>query len=354
MRLIVLCLGGLAAFAGGALFWGYLAFTAPGPLPAATNLVIPRGAGLERIADRLAAAGILENRWIFTTAVGLLGNRRKLRAGEYRFPAHASARIAMEVLIFAKPVLRHLTVPEGLTTAQVVAEIDRADGLEGKITDRPAEGSLLPETYSFTYGDSREEMVARMRKAMEETLDTLWKERAPDLPLKSPREALILASIVEKETGLPAERPHVAAVFLNRLRRGMRLQSDPTVIYALTHGAGPLSRPLVHADFDTPSPYNSYLYEGLPPGPIANPGRASLLAVLHPDDSDDLYFVADGSGGHVFAKTLAEHNRNVARLRQLRPAVSPAKPAPPPPSPAGAAPPPAAPAPGSDAVKPVE
>ncbi len=223
----------------------------------------------------------------------------------------------MNVLMFAKPVVRRLTVPEGLTTQQVLAQIDHTEGLEGKISTLPAEGGLLPETYDFSYGDSRQEMIVRMRKAMAETLATLWKTHAPEIRLQTPEQALILASIVEKETGRAEERPRVAAVFLNRLAHHMRLQSDPTVVYALANGKGPLGRPLTHADLDVASYYNTYLHDGLPPGPIANPGKASLVAVLHPADSDDLYFVADGAGGHVFAKTLDEHNKNVAHLRRM-------------------------------------
>ena len=308
----------LALLALGALLWGYRQFTAPGPLREATALVIPKGLGVGAIGDRLAEGGVIADARVFTAGVYLFRNHRALRAGEYEFPAHASAAEAMAVLIYAKPVVRHLTVAEGLTSAQAVAEIDHGEGLEGAIATTPAEGSLLPETYNFSWGDSREGLGRRMERAMRETLATLWRGRAAGLGLATPEEALVLASIVEKETAKPAERPLVAAVFLNRLRRHMRLQSDPTVVYALTRGKGPLGRPLTHADLETGSPYNTYLVEGLPPTPIDNPGKASILATLHPAESEDLYFVADGSGGHVFAKTLAEHNHNVARLRQLQ------------------------------------
>ena len=215
-------------------------------------------------------------------------------------------------------MVRRLTIAEGITSAEALEEIEHADGLEGAIKETPAEGSLLPETYSFSWGDSREAMVRRMQKAMSETLEALWQARAPDLALETPEEALVLASIVEKETAKAEERPRVAEVFLNRLRHRMRLQSDPTVVYALTHGKGALGRALTHADLNSGSRYNTYLVDGLPPTPIGNPGKASIMAVLHPAAGDDLYFVADGSGGHVFAKTLAEHNHNVARLRQMQ------------------------------------
>ncbi|MCH8835131.1 MAG: endolytic transglycosylase MltG, partial [Proteobacteria bacterium] len=217
-----------------------------------------------------------------------------------------------------KTVVRRLTVAEGLTTTQVLAQLNRTEGLAGDLPSPPGEGTLLPETYHFSYGERRDAMVARMRAAMDETLARLWDSRAPGLPLKSPREALILASIVEKETALPEERSRIAAVFLNRLGKGMRLQSDPTVAYALTGGRGPLGRPLSRADLKTPSPFNTYLIDGLPPGPVSNPGRAAMAAVLDPVATEDFYFVADGTGGHVFARTLGEHNRNVVRWRKFQ------------------------------------
>lgn len=307
-----------AALAGGFALWSAFAFTASGPLERAKALVIPKGLGVEGIGRQLALGGVIERPWLFALGVRVLGNHRTLRAGEYEFPARASAEDAMAILIYAKPVVRRLTVPEGLTSFQALDQIARTDGLEGTLTEVPLEGSLLPETYNFSWGDGRNEILARMQKAMSETLEALWQARAPGLPLKTPEEALVLASMVEKETGKPEERARVAAVFLNRLRRHMRLQSDPTVAYALAGGKGPLGRPLSHADLESPSRYNTYLIDGLPPAPIANPGRASLLAALHPADTDELYFVADGAGGHSFAKSLDEHNRNVARLRQLQ------------------------------------
>lgn len=221
------------------------------------------------------------------------------------------------MLAAGRTVVRRLTVPEGFTTFQVVALVEGAEGLEGEVGDIPGEGELLPETFFYSWGDTRRQMIARARRAMSEALAELWPKRAPDLPLRSPAEAVVLASIVEKETAIGEERPQVAAVFINRLRRGMRLQADPTVIYGLTGGRSVLDRPLSRADLETAHPWNTYVIAGLPPTPIANPGRASLQAVLRPASSDDLYFVADGTGRHLFAATLAEHNRNVARLREI-------------------------------------
>ncbi len=303
----------------GAVFvWAYAQFVRTGPLAAPKTVIIPRGAGLDDIAAQLAGAGVLSDPLIFRIGAWLAGRDKSLRAGEYVFAARISPRQAVALLQSGKTVVRRLTVAEGLTTAQILAQLKRTEGLEGDIPSPPGEGTLLPETYHFSYGGRRDAMVARMREAMGETFARLWESRAPGLPLKTPREALILASIVEKETALPDERGRIAAVFLSRLAKGMRLQSDPTVVYALTGGLGPLGRPLTRADLKTPSPFNTYLIDGLPPGPVSNPGRAAMAAVLNPPDTDDLYFVADGAGGHVFARTLGEHNRNVVRWRKIQ------------------------------------
>lgn len=310
-------LTGLGLAAAVLLHFGWQRFTEPGPLPGPVAFVVEPGAGVAAIARNLEAAGILKDRRIFIAGVRLMGGERPLQAGEYLFPARVSPRGAMELLQSGRVLVRRLTVAEGLTVVQVLALLHRADGLVGEITAPPPEGSLLPETYHYRRGDERPAMLGRMRDAMETTVSELWPARASGLPLNGPEEALVLASIVERETGLPEERPRVAAVFLNRLRRGMRLQSDPTVIYGLSGGRGDLGRPLTRADLATPTPYNTYVIDGLPPGAIANPGADSIAATLHPAETDELYFVADGNGGHVFARTLAEHNRNVAKWRRI-------------------------------------
>ncbi|MEC9345467.1 MAG: endolytic transglycosylase MltG [Pseudomonadota bacterium] len=290
---------------------------APGPLGAAATVVVPRGEGPRAIADRLTGAGVITDRYLFLARlrVGQLSGR--LQAGEYLFPAAISLSAVIDQLVAGRTVVRKVTVPEGLTVREIRALLDDTPGLEGP-TPEVAEGSLLPETYHYALGDTRAALVARMQAAMREVLAELWAGRKADLPLATPEEALVLASIVEKETGIAAERPLVAGVFVNRLRLGMRLQSDPTVIHAVTGGEVALDRALTRSDLRFESPYNTYLNAGLPPGPIACPGRDAIAAVLDPAETDDLYFVADGTGGHAFAKTLDAHNRNVRRWRKLQ------------------------------------
>jgi len=319
-------LASLVAFAVSALvvagglfaFYGLDRFERPGPLAADTVIYIPQGAGVEAIARQLHEAGAIEDPLMFRLGVRLLRAGHELRAGEYLFAAALSTRDTIDLLRRGETVVRRLTLAEGLTSHEIVALVEQAEALEGRVDIAPPEGSLLPETYHYARGDRRAEVIARMGRARDRLLSELWLARAPNLPVATPEQAVVLASIIEKETGVAAERARVASVFVNRLRKGMRLQSDPTVVYGLTGGKGPLGRALTRKDLQAPSPYNTYLNPGLPPGPIANPGRASLEAVLDPAKTAFLYFVADGSGGHAFAKTLAEHNRNVAKWRKFK------------------------------------
>lgn len=298
--------------------WGYARFTEPGPLQQDVVLILPKGGGVAGIAGRLNRAGLITDQRIFRIGVRWTGSARRLRAGEYKFAAASSMRQIIALLVSGETVVRRFTVAEGLTSAQVHALLADVDGLSGKITEPGGEGTLLPETYHFAYGDSRQGMLQRMQTGMKEALAELWPKRDKTLPFATPEDAVILASIVEKETGIAGERPRISGVFINRLRMGMRLQSDPTVVYALTLGSGPLGRALKRADLDVDSPYNTYRNKGLPPTPIANPGREALAAVLQPAVTKDLYFVADGSGGHVFAATYAVHQKNVQRWRRFK------------------------------------
>ena len=302
----------------GLFWWGWTGINGPGPAFEDTRVVIPRGAGLEVIGSQLEDAGVVPHRLFFVAGAVLTGRQRPVRAGEYLFPAGASVRAVLDQMREGRVIIRRITIPEGLSVAQAFELVASAEGLTGPLPSLTAEGGLLPETYNFSWGDSRAEVIARMIRAMEEAVADAWSKRAPNLPLTTPRDLVTLASIIEKETAVAAERARVSAVFVNRLRKGMRMQSDPTVIYGITGGKAPLERALTRADLDRPTPYNSYTNSGLPPGPIANPGRASLLAAAQPGNFDDLYFVADGAGGHAFAQTLEEHNRNVARWRRLQ------------------------------------
>jgi len=315
---LVLVLIGIVVVAGYAGYRYILdEFDHPGPLAEPITVVIPQGSGLASIADRLHAAGVVANPLIFEAGVRIAENTRDLKAGEYRFEASISPRQAMDRLISGAVVPHKVTVAEGLTTQRVLAIVTATEALTGEITLAPNDGDLLPETYHFALNDTRDAVLQRMMTAMRDTLAELWPNRAEGLPLETPEQAVILASIVEKETGVPEERAHVASVFVNRLRKNMRLQSDPTVIYGIDP-SGTLGRGLTRRDLETATPYNTYVIAGLPPGPICNPGRDALVAVLHPLDTKDLYFVADGTGGHAFAPTLSEHNRNVARWRRIQ------------------------------------
>jgi UPF0755 protein len=290
------------------------AWSGPGPLAQEVTLVVPRG-GASAIADALAERGVVGQPLIFLAAAWITTGDGPLRAAEFTFPARASLRDVFDILRRGRPVQRRLTIPEGFNARQIAALLERTEGLTGELPVL-VEGAVLPETYAYQFGETRTALLRRATAAMDQALAEIWAGRAPNLPLASPREALILASIVEKETGRADERGRVAGVFINRLRRGMMLQSDPTTAYAAADG-GVLDRPLTRADLDRDHPFNTYRIRGLPPGPIASPGRDALRAVARPDATDMLFFVADGTGGHAFARTLEEHNRNVARWREI-------------------------------------
>ncbi|MDF1585710.1 endolytic transglycosylase MltG [Marinimicrococcus flavescens] len=319
LALALVVVSAAAGAAGWLALYYYL--QEPGPLREELVLELPRGSGVMGIARQLAEADVIRWPLAFAGAARLEGRDRSLRAGEFRFTPGMSPAEVLALLESGKIVLHRITVPEGLTVAETYALLEASEVLTGELPAQPPEGSLLPETYMVPRGEPRVAIVERMRAAMKTALEEAWAGRQEDLPLEGPQQALILASVIEKETAVAAEYPLVAAVFVNRLRRGMRLQTDPTVIYALTEGEGPLGRPLTRADLETDHPYNTYKNGGLPPGPIASPGRGALAAAVNPADVDFLYFVADGSGGHAFARTLREHNRNVARWRRVRDAA---------------------------------
>lgn len=315
--LVTIALVGLMA-GGGGFFYVKGQVHVPGLNVAPVRVLIEPGLGVHAIANRLSQAGVIRDAVMFRLWARYSEQHTKLRAGEYEFPARASIVQTLDVLTSGKTVVRKLTIAEGLSVTEALMIVQDAEGLSGAITDIPDEGWLLPETYYYSWGDNRNALIGRMADNMGETLAKLWAARPDGYILKSPKDVLVLASIVEKETGVAAERPKIAGVFLNRLKKGMRLQSDPTVVYALTDGAGALGRALTRDDLKIDSPYNTYRIKGLPPGPIANPGRAALAAVLNPAKTDALYFVADGTGGHVFAKTLRDHNRNVQKWRKIK------------------------------------
>ncbi len=298
--------------------WSYKLAQAPGPLSQTRNVVIERGSSNEDVAALLEKDGIVDNAHAFLALIWLTKPGAPIiKAGEYEFTAGISMQDALALIRSGRVVTYKLTMPEGWTSARILERIRNQPALTGEITRPAPEGSLLPDTYLYHRGMSRDDLIAEMQATRDRVLKQLWAGRASGLPLKTPEEAVILASIVEKETGLAEERPRVAAVFVNRLKRHMRLQSDPTTIYGITEGKSRLERPLRRSDIAEKTPYNTYQIDGLPPTPIANPGREALAAVLNPIKSDELYFVADGTGGHVFSATLKEHQDNVKRWRQL-------------------------------------
>ncbi|MEI9963738.1 MAG: endolytic transglycosylase MltG [Caulobacteraceae bacterium] len=298
--------------------WGLWSMSSPGPPArhgAATTVILRHGATLPEIASNLEDSGVVRSASIFMAAAQATGAARALKAGEYAFPSRASLGQVLTMIRQGRIVHHAITIPEGLTSAEAVDILNASDVLTGPAVV-PPEGSLLPETYEVQRGDTRAGVLRRMMAARDRLIAELWPRRRADLPFKTPEEAVTLASVVEKETGVAAERPRVAAVFVNRLVKGMRLESDPTVIYAVSQGR-PLGRGLRQSELLDPSPYNTYMNAGLPPTPICNPGRASIAAVLDPPRTDELYFVANGTGGHSFAATLEEHVRNVQRWRQI-------------------------------------
>ena len=306
--------------AGVALYFGKREFDGPGPSATTTNFMVRPNTGAAEIADQLERRGLISDSRIFRIGVRAYDKGAVLKPGEYEIKARASMRDIMDLLESGKSVLASLTIPEGLTVEQAFQRIAEHEALTGDMpAEMPPEGSLIADTQRFTRGATRQQIIDKMMADQKRLVESVWNRRVSNLPLADINEFVTLASIVEKETGVADERSRVAAVFINRLNKGMRLQSDPTILYGLFGGKGrPADRPIYQSDIDKPTPYNTYVIDGLPPGPIANPGRESLEAVANPSKTDDLYFVADGTGGHVFAVTLEEHNENVARWRVVQ------------------------------------
>ena len=329
--LILLMIG-----AGTAYYYGRQVLESPGPLKEDRIVNIPARAGKRDISDVLQKEGVTNvNPWIFIGSVYALKASSDLKPGEYLFQKHASLRDVIGTIVEGKVVQHTFTIPEGLTSEQIVARLSDNDIFAGSVREIPREGTLLPETYKFPRGTTREQVIQRMQQTQKRVLAEIWERRSADIPIKSPDQLVTLASIVEKETGRADERSRVAAVFTNRLRQKIKLQSDPTIIYGLVGGKGTLGRPIKRSEITQPSPYNTYVIEGLPPGPISNPGRASLEATANPARTRDLFFVADGTGGHTFTETYDAHQKNVAKLRALEKqiqndTVEPSEDAPPP------------------------
>jgi UPF0755 protein len=335
--LIILMIG-----AGTAYYYGRQLLETPGPLQEDKVVNIPARAGKRDIADALQREGVINvNPWAFIGSVFALKASSDLKPGEYEFRKNASLRDVIATIVEGKVVQHAVTIPEGLTSEQIVARLTDNDIFAGSVREVPREGTLLPETYKFPRGTTRDQVIQRMQQTQKRVLAEIWERRNPDVPIKSPEALVTLASIIEKETGKADERSRVAAVFVNRLRQKIKLQSDPTIIYGLVGGKGTLGRPIKRSEITQPSPYNTYVIDGLPPGPIANPGRASLEAAANPARTRDLFFVADGTGGHTFTETYDQHQKNVAKLRAIEKqiqndTVEPADDAPPPAAAAGA------------------
>ena len=308
----------LMAIAGAVLFAvARHSFEAAGPLETEKVVNIPPRLGIRDIADVLVKENVIDSWLPFMVSALLVKTHDELKAGEYQFSKQASLHDVINTIVDGKVVQHQITVPEGLTSEQIVQRLLETEILSGNIKEIPREGSMLPESYRYTRGNPRDQLIQRMQQAQSRIVQEVWERRMPDLPLRTPQQLVTLASIVEKETGRADERTRVAAVFVNRLKQRMKLQSDPTIIYGLVGGKGTLGRPILRSEIEQPTPYNTYVIDGLPPGPIANPGRAALEAVANPARTKELYFVADGTGGHAFSETLDQHQRNVARLRAL-------------------------------------
>jgi UPF0755 protein len=302
---------------GGGLLIGKQRFDARGPLAEDRVVNIPRGLGLRDIADLLVREGVIEQPWLFVGGVFALKARDELKFGEYQFGRQASLHEVIDTIVDGKVVQHQISVPEGLTSEQIVQRLLDSDVLTGNIREIPREGSLMPESYKFPRGTPREQVIQRMQQAQRRVVQEIWDHRMPDLPLRSPDQLVVLASIIEKETSRTDERTRVAAVFVNRLKQRIRLQSDPTIIYGLVGGKATLGRPILESEIRQPTPYNTYVIDGLPPGPIDNPGRASLEAAANPARTKEIFFVADGAGGHIFAENYDQHQKNVERLRGI-------------------------------------
>ena len=322
--------------AGTTYFYGRQMLETPGPLQEDKIVNIPARAGKRDIADTLLREGVINvNPWVFIGGVFALKASSDLKPGEYSFQKNASLRDVIATIVEGKVVQHSVTIPEGLTSEQIVARLSDNDIFAGSVREMPREGTLLPETYKFPRGTTREQVIQRMQQTQKRVLAEIWERRNPDVLVKSPEQLITLASIIEKETGRADERSRVAAVFTNRLRQRIKLQSDPTIIYGLVGGKGTLGRPIMRSEIEQPTPYNTYVITGLPPGPIANPGRAALEAAANPSRTRELYFVADGTGGHAFTETYDQHQKNVAKLRALEKqiqndTVEPSEDAPPP------------------------
>ena len=301
----------------GVIAWGRYEFYGEGPLDVPVEFAISRGETLGPISERLETRGAISSAAIFRIGVRSLGRETDFKYGEFELQAGSSMDSVLDALTSGQGILHWVTIPEGFSVAQVISRLMETDVLTGEVAEPPREGSLAPDTYAISRGESRQSVVDRMKDAQTAILEEAWSNRKSNLPLESQSDALILASIVEKETGVGSERAEVAAVFVNRLRKNWPLQSDPTVVYGLTLGQSSLGRGLKRSELDKATDYNTYIIRGLPPTPIANPGRAAIEATVRPNDSRNMFFVADGSGGHVFAENLEQHNHNVAKWRRI-------------------------------------